>query len=46
MKAIEEIAKAAYDINLNTENTGARRLQSLVEKIMEEYSFNAPTMSK
>lgn len=31
---------------MNTENTGARRLQSLVEKIMEDYSFNAPNMDK
>ena len=45
-ESIDEIARAAFDINMNTENTGARRLHSLVEKIMEDHSFNAPTMDK
>lgn len=31
---------------MNTENTGARRLHSLIEKIMEDHSFNAPGMDK
>ena len=42
--AIEEIAKIAEEVNEKTENIGARRLHTILEKIMEDYSFNAPDL--
>jgi len=40
-EAIREIAKVASDVNKSVENIGARRLYTVVEKILEEISFNA-----
>lgn len=42
--AIEEIAKVAMEINENTENIGARRLHTVMERLLEEVSFQAPDM--
>ncbi|ACN99799.1 ATP-dependent protease ATPase subunit HslU [Sulfurihydrogenibium azorense] len=42
--AIEEIARLAQEVNEKTENIGARRLHTILEKIMEDYSFNAPDL--
>ncbi|NLL51985.1 MAG: ATP-dependent protease ATPase subunit HslU [Peptococcaceae bacterium] len=39
--AIEEIAKIAYEVNSFTENIGARRLHTIVEKVLDELSFEA-----
>ncbi|MGI5902234.1 MAG: ATP-dependent protease ATPase subunit HslU [Desulfitobacteriia bacterium] len=39
--AIEEIAKIAYEVNAFTENIGARRLHTILEKVLEEISFEA-----
>lgn len=39
--AIEELAEVAYDVNSTTENIGARRLHTIVEKVLEELSFEA-----
>jgi ATP-dependent HslUV protease ATP-binding subunit HslU len=39
--AVEAIAEYAFKINKETENTGARRLHSLLEIILDEISFNA-----
>ncbi len=39
--AIERIAKAAWQGNEKTENIGARRLHTVMEKLMEEISFDA-----
>jgi ATP-dependent HslUV protease ATP-binding subunit HslU len=39
--AIEEIANLAFEVNSNTENIGARRLHTIVEKVLEELSFEA-----
>ena len=39
--AIEEIAKIAYEVNSSTENIGARRLHTIVEKVLDELSFEA-----
>jgi ATP-dependent HslUV protease ATP-binding subunit HslU len=39
--AIEEIAKIAEQINSNVENIGARRLQTVIEKLLEDISFEA-----
>jgi ATP-dependent HslUV protease ATP-binding subunit HslU len=42
--AIEEIAEIAEKVNESTENIGARRLHTVMEKVMEEISFSAPDM--
>jgi len=39
--AIEEIANISYELNQTTENIGARRLATVMEKLMEEISFTA-----
>ena len=39
---IERIAEIAEEVNLKTENIGARRLHTILEKIMEDVSFEAP----
>ena len=43
-EAISEIAKVAYETNIGQENIGARRLHSLIEKVIEEISFDAPDL--
>jgi len=40
-KAIDAIASIAYELNQTTENIGARRLTTVMEKLMEEISFDA-----
>jgi ATP-dependent HslUV protease ATP-binding subunit HslU len=40
--AIGEIAKIAAEVNQNTENIGARRLHTILEKLLEDLSFEAP----
>ncbi len=42
--AISEIARMAVEVNSNTENIGARRLATLMERLLDEVSFNAPDM--
>jgi ATP-dependent HslUV protease ATP-binding subunit HslU len=42
--AIKRIAEMAQEINENTESIGARRLQTVMEKLLEEVSFHAPEM--
>ncbi len=39
--AIDTIAEVAWQVNETTENIGARRLHTVVEKLMEEISYNA-----
>ena len=39
---IDEIAKLATDINTNVENIGARRLHTVMERLVEDISFSAP----
>ncbi len=41
-EAIEEIAKLAAEVNQETENIGARRLHTILEKLLEDLSFEAP----
>ncbi|WP_062307927.1 ATP-dependent protease ATPase subunit HslU [Alicyclobacillus sendaiensis] len=41
-EAIERIAEMAQRVNEETENIGARRLHTLVEKVLEDLSFEAP----
>lgn len=43
--AIEAIAVLAAEVNVNVENIGARRLHTILEKLLEEMSFNAPDMA-
>ena len=42
---IEEIAAFAEEINATSENIGARRLYTIMEKILADISFDAPDMS-
>lgn len=42
--AIDEIAEIAVTVNEKTENIGARRLHTVLEKLLEDISFNAPEM--
>lgn len=44
--AIEEIADTAVAVNEDTENIGARRLHTILEKVMEEISFAAPEIGE
>lgn len=43
--AIREMARIAAEVNLKTENIGARRLHTIMERLLEEISFNAPDMA-
>ncbi|MDR2156189.1 MAG: ATP-dependent protease ATPase subunit HslU [Clostridiales Family XIII bacterium] len=40
--AVNEIAEIAYMTNEQTENIGARRLHTIMEKLLEDISFNIP----
>ncbi|WP_077211514.1 HslU--HslV peptidase ATPase subunit [Bacillus dakarensis] len=46
--AIRKIAEVAFEVNQNTDNIGARRLHTILEKLLEDLSFEAPdiTMEK
>ena len=44
--AIDEIAEIAERVNEDAENIGARRLHTVMEKVMEEISFKAPNLKK
>jgi ATP-dependent HslUV protease ATP-binding subunit HslU len=41
---IEKICSLAEDVNFNIENIGARRLHTILEKVLENISFNAPDL--
>lgn len=41
---IQELAKVAVRVNSETENIGARRLHTIVEKVLETVSFEAPDL--
>jgi len=43
-EAINEIAFNAKEVNENSENIGARRLHTILEKVLEDISFNASEM--
>jgi ATP-dependent HslUV protease ATP-binding subunit HslU len=43
--AIVELARIAVEVNRSTENIGARRLATVIERLLEEVSFEAPDMS-
>ncbi|MGM1045295.1 MAG: ATP-dependent protease ATPase subunit HslU [Bacillota bacterium] len=44
-EAIREIAQIAASVNQNTENIGARRLHTILEKLLEDLSFEAPELT-
>ncbi|RUT29704.1 ATP-dependent protease ATPase subunit HslU [Paenibacillus zeisoli] len=44
-EAIREIANIAAAVNANTENIGARRLHTILEKLLEDLSFEAPELT-
>jgi ATP-dependent HslUV protease ATP-binding subunit HslU len=43
--SVAEIARLAVEVNSSTENIGARRLSTLMERLLDEVSFEAPDMS-
>ncbi|MDR0921623.1 MAG: ATP-dependent protease ATPase subunit HslU [Lactobacillales bacterium] len=44
IEAIKKIAQIAYDVNRDTDNIGARRLHTILEKLLEDLLFEAPEM--
>ncbi len=44
--AVQAIAKFATSVNEQTENIGARRLHTILEKVLDELSFEAPDLKK
>ncbi len=44
--ALEEMARFAFRVNETTENIGARRLHTIMERVLDEISFMAPDMMK
>jgi ATP-dependent HslUV protease ATP-binding subunit HslU len=44
--ALEEMARFAFQVNESTENIGARRLHTILEKVLDEISFAAPDLVK
>ena len=44
-KALERISEIAYLVNSNTENIGARRLYTIMERLLEDISFKASDMT-
>ncbi|MBN1899058.1 MAG: ATP-dependent protease ATPase subunit HslU [Spirochaetes bacterium] len=45
-ESINEIARIAHKVNTETEDIGARRLHTIMEKLLEDISFHAPEMKK
>ena len=43
--AIDSLAQIAVDLNASVENIGARRLQTVMERVLDEISFEAPDKS-
>ncbi len=44
--AIDEMAQIAFDLNRRTENIGARRLYTIIERVVETISFDAPDLQE
>ncbi|MBI2844716.1 MAG: ATP-dependent protease ATPase subunit HslU [Armatimonadetes bacterium] len=44
--AVREIASIAAEVNSRMENIGARRLQTIMERLLEDLSFDAPDVEK
>jgi len=45
-EALDEIARLASEVNSKTENIGARRLHTLLERLLEDLLFEAPEVEK
>ena len=45
LDGITRLAQIAYDVNERTENIGARRLSTVMERLLDEVSFDAPKMA-
>ncbi len=43
--AIRKIAEVAYQVNQDTDNIGARRLHTILERLLEDLSFEAPEIT-
>jgi ATP-dependent HslUV protease ATP-binding subunit HslU len=43
--AIRKIAEVAFEVNQSTDNIGARRLHTILEKLLEDLSFEAPEVT-
>lgn len=44
-EAIHRLAEIAYEVNQETDNIGARRLHTILEKLLEDLSFEAPDIT-
>jgi len=44
--AVEAMAQIAYDVNRRSQNIGARRLYTILEKVFETISFDAPDLAE
>ncbi|HUG71184.1 MAG TPA: ATP-dependent protease ATPase subunit HslU [Pirellulaceae bacterium] len=44
--AVDALASFAFQVNQSTQNIGARRLYTIMERLLEELSFEAPDMKK
>lgn len=44
--AVDEIARMAAEVNAKTENIGARRLHTIMERLLEDVLFEAPEVSQ
>ena len=44
--AVQEVARMSTEVNSSTEDIGARRLHTILEKVLEELSFEGPEMKK
>ena len=40
--AVDALAKVAVEVNNSVENIGARRLQTVLERVLDDISFTAP----
>ena len=45
-EALSEMARFAFEVNETTENIGARRLHTIMERVLDEISFQAPDLMK
>jgi ATP-dependent HslUV protease ATP-binding subunit HslU len=45
-EALDEVAHFAFQVNEATENIGARRLHTIMERVLDEISFNAPDLKE
>jgi ATP-dependent HslUV protease ATP-binding subunit HslU len=45
-EAVQEVARMATEVNSATEDIGARRLHTILERVLEELSFEGPELKK